>query len=115
MFSQICEALDLNFLVMLYCTRLPSRPVLFEVWDRDNVWNDDLLGKASVVPTVGSKISKTFRLKHGTLSVELSAACAPSLTGSLCEEYAATPNYEDIMRYTKEDQESSGMTIQDAA
>uniref|UniRef100_A0A3Q1J2W2 Perforin 1.3 n=1 Tax=Anabas testudineus TaxID=64144 RepID=A0A3Q1J2W2_ANATE len=71
-----------NYLINYGTVNLRHRqPVLFEVWDRDNVWNDDLLGKASVVPTVGSKISKTFRLKHGTLSVELSAACAPSLTG----------------------------------
>lgn len=62
------------------------------MWDRDSGWDDDLLGRVSLVPTSGS-VSKRLKLNHGTLTVELSATCAPSLQGAVCEQYAATPTY----------------------
>lgn len=86
---------------------LPHRPVRFEVWDRDNGWNDDLLGRVSLVPTSGH-ISRSFKLKHGLLVVRVSAVCAPSLQGSLCEQYAATPTYEEVMGYGRAEPEAGG-------
>lgn len=74
----------------------PHSPLTFEVWDRDNGWNDDLLGRVSLIPTSRCK-SKSFKLKHGSLFVSVTAVCAPSLQGSLCEQYAASPTYEEVM------------------
>lgn len=67
------------------------RPVRFEVWDRDKLWNDNLLGKVSLVPSEARSMKKRFPLKHGSLYVSFSAVCAPSLTGALCERYSPTP------------------------
>lgn len=52
---------------------------------------------------MGLNINKKFQMNHGSLFVRLSAVCAPSLQGSLCEQYAATPNYEDMMGYRREE------------
>ncbi|XP_070703913.1 perforin-1.3 [Pempheris klunzingeri] len=95
-----------NYLIRFETVNLRhKKSIRFEVWDRDNRWNDDLLGKVSLIPTVGTNINKKFQLKHGSLSVRLSSVCAPSLQGALCEQYAATPNYEDVMGYRREDRE----------
>ncbi|XP_029137755.2 perforin-1.3 [Labrus bergylta] len=95
-----------NYLIHFETVNLQRRqPIRFEVWDRDNRWNDDLLGQVDIIPTSGKNINKRLRLKHGLLSVRLSAVCAPSLQGSLCEQYAPSPTYEGVMGYTKEDQE----------
>lgn len=80
------------------------RPVVFEVWDRDSIWDDDLLGKVSVIPTMGRNINKKFKLKHGSVLVRLSVVCGPSLEGSLCERYIPSPTYEDVMGYVKNHQ-----------
>uniref|UniRef100_UPI0037E8AFE1 perforin-1.3 n=1 Tax=Semicossyphus pulcher TaxID=241346 RepID=UPI0037E8AFE1 len=94
-----------NYVIRFQTVNLRHRqPIRFEVWDRDNGWNDDLLGRATVIPTAGH-VNRNFRLKHGSLYVSLSVVCAPSLQGSLCEQYAASPTYEDVMGYVKEDQE----------
>lgn len=77
------------------------------MWDRDNGWNDDLLGRVSLVPTTG-RVSRWLKLKHGSLMVQLSAVCAPSLQGSLCEQYAATPTYKEVMGYGRQQQEGAG-------
>lgn len=79
----------------------PRRPIRFEVWDRDNRWNDDLLGRVDVIPMSGRNVDKKFKLKHGSLFVRLSAVCAPSLQGSLCEQYAASPSYEEALGYER--------------
>ncbi|XP_034566726.1 perforin-1.3 [Notolabrus celidotus] len=93
-----------NYLIQLQTVNLQQRTAIrFEVWDRDNHWDDDLLGRVNYIPTSGNNV-RTFKLKHGSLYVRVSATCAPSLQGSLCEQYAATPTYEDVMGYTKEDQ-----------
>ncbi|MBN3307234.1 PERF protein, partial [Amia calva] len=63
-----------------------SQPVKFEVWDRDNKWDDDLLGKCQFDPIRG-KINKKCGLKHGSLYVSISVECAPSLGGNHCESY----------------------------
>lgn len=85
----------------------PHRPVTFEVWDRDSGWDDDLLGRVSLVPTSG-RLSRWLKLNHGSLLVGLSAVCAPSLQGALCEQYAASPTYQEVMGYAREEQEGAG-------
>lgn len=77
------------------------------MWDRDSGWDDDLLGKVSLVPTSG-RISQWLKLKHGSLMVRLSAVCAPSLQGPLCQRYAATPTYEEVIGYAREKQGGAG-------
>lgn len=78
--------------------------ITFEVWDRDYRWNDDLLGRVHHIPTSGTT-AKRFKLRHGSVFVQVAAACAPSLQGSLCEQYAATPTYRDVMGHVKEEQD----------
>lgn len=68
-----------------------KRPVRFEVWDRDHLWDDDLLGSASAVPVTGGNSEHKFRLKHGTLIVRLTVQCAPRLQGALCQQYVPSP------------------------
>lgn len=89
---------------MLCLLRCPCRSIIFEVWDRDNRWNDDLLGRVTLIPTLGRN-NKKFGLKHGSLFVQVSASCAPSLQGSLCEQYMASPTYEEVMGQVKEYQQ----------
>lgn len=89
---------DVVFVLCYPCSR-----ITFEVWDRDNRWNDDLLGRVTLIPTSG-RGAKRFGLKHGTLFVQVSASCAPSLQGSLCEQYMASPTYEEVMGQVKENQ-----------
>ncbi|KAM9346594.1 LOW QUALITY PROTEIN: perforin-1.3 [Symphorus nematophorus] len=92
-----------NYVIRFETVNLRHRqPIRFEVWDRDNRWNDDLLGRASLIPTMGRNINKKFGLKHGSLFVRLTAVCAPSLQGSLCEQYAASPTYQGLMGYVEE-------------
>ncbi|XP_074552436.1 perforin-1.3 [Halichoeres trimaculatus] len=63
-----------NYLIRFETVNLRfRRSIRFEVWDRDNRWNDDLLGRV--------------------------------LQGSLCEQYAPSPTYGDVMGYPKEDRE----------
>ncbi|XP_077051121.1 perforin-1.3 [Siphateles boraxobius] len=69
----------------------------FEVWDRDNRFNDDLLGSQSIIPEQGNNLQKTFGLKHGTLFISYTAKCAPSLTGVYCDKYAPTPGGDGIL------------------
>uniref|UniRef100_A0A667WBF8 Perforin 1.3 n=1 Tax=Myripristis murdjan TaxID=586833 RepID=A0A667WBF8_9TELE len=79
--------------------------ICFEVWDRDNRWNDDLLGRVYLIPTSGRNVGKTFKLKHGSLFVSLTVVCGPSLKGSLCGHYSPSPGMvEDV-----EDGWGSGM------
>ncbi|XP_038565021.1 perforin-1.3 [Micropterus salmoides] len=81
-----------------------KKPIRFEVWDRDYGWDDDLLGKAEVAPTTYLNSMK-FPMNHGSLFIQLSVVCAPSLQGSLCDQYLATPSYKGIMGYMKEDRQ----------
>lgn len=66
-----------------------------------------MLGRVSLVPTSG-RVSRSFKLKHGSLLVSVSAVCAPSLQGSLCEQYAASPTYQEVMRYERGEREGAG-------
>ncbi|XP_076121872.1 perforin-1-like, partial [Alosa pseudoharengus] len=65
--------------------------IRFEVWDRDNRWDDDLLGKFTLMPARGQNVRRSFKLRHGVLNVSYSAVCAPSLGGSLCGSYSPSP------------------------
>ncbi|XP_067282280.1 perforin-1.3 [Pseudorasbora parva] len=67
------------------------QPLKFEVWDRDNRFDDDLLGTGIVVPSKGINVAKSFGFKHGSLLIYYTAKCGPSLTGSFCEKYSPTP------------------------
>lgn len=75
------------------------RPLKFEVWDRDNRFNDDLLGKGDFIPTQGNNVRKQFKLKHGTLFISYTANCGPSLTGPYCGKYAPTPGGDGALNY----------------
>ncbi|KAK1805674.1 hypothetical protein P4O66_019233, partial [Electrophorus voltai] len=76
-----------------------NKPLTFEVWDRDNKWDDDLLGKGSMIPKQSKDMKQSFKLKHGTLSVSVTATCGPSLTGQYCDTYAPSPESADILTY----------------
>ncbi|KTF82883.1 hypothetical protein cypCar_00023919 [Cyprinus carpio] len=73
--------------------------LVFEVWDRDNRFDDDLLGKGSLVPKKGTNQRRSFKLKHGSFMISYSAQCGPSLTGSFCEKYAPTPGGDGTLNY----------------
>ncbi|KAK7939967.1 hypothetical protein WMY93_003293 [Mugilogobius chulae] len=62
----------------------------FEVWDRDNGWNDDFLGGCTRKLTSGVG-EDVCTLQYGQLFFKLQVECAPSLTGQLCTDYAPTP------------------------
>lgn len=81
------------------CPSSSYRPLRFEVWDRDNVFDDDLLGKGSVDPTQGTDVQKRFGFKHGSLLISYTAKCGPSLTGLVCEKYAPTPGGDGALNY----------------
>uniref|UniRef100_A0A673W1F6 Perforin 1.3 n=1 Tax=Salmo trutta TaxID=8032 RepID=A0A673W1F6_SALTR len=71
----------------------------FEVWDRDHRWNDDLLGKGSIIPQRGMNVNQSFKLKHGTIYVSLSVVCGPSLKGAFCDQYAPSPGSQGRLSY----------------
>ncbi|XP_062387166.1 perforin-1.3 [Sardina pilchardus] len=70
---------------------LKNVSIRFEVWDRGNRWDDDLLGKFSLVPVRGVNVRRKFKLKHGALYASYSVVCAPSLAGSSCGSYSPSP------------------------
>ncbi|KAI5608957.1 perforin 1.3 precursor [Silurus asotus] len=78
-----------------------KKPVTFQVWDRDNKWDDDLLGSFKVFPKSGINVPHQLKLKHGTLYVSISAVCGPSLQGAVCERYAPSPGAEEILTYSE--------------
>ncbi|KAG9264107.1 perforin-1-like [Astyanax mexicanus] len=64
--------------------------VRIEVWDRDNKWDDDLLGACVVQLKAGVK-KDLCHLNHGVLYYKFQVTCIPSLSGSLCSEYVPSP------------------------
>ncbi|KAI4875356.1 hypothetical protein NFI96_022841, partial [Prochilodus magdalenae] len=64
--------------------------VKLEVWDRDNKWDDDLLGACNVLLKAGLQ-DNFCSLNHGLLYYKVQVTCTPSLTGSSCSEYVASP------------------------
>ncbi|KAI5090976.1 perforin 1.3 precursor, partial [Silurus meridionalis] len=91
-----------NYLVQFGSVNLEEKkPVIFQVWDRDNKWDDNLLGSFNVFPKSGVNVNHQLKLKHGTLYVSISAVCGPSLQGAVCERYAPSPEAEEILTYSE--------------
>jgi len=63
------------------------------------VFDDDLLGRISVIPKQGKNVQRTLKLKHGSLLIFYTAMCGPSLTGLFCEKYAPTPGGDGTLNY----------------
>ncbi|XP_016124685.1 perforin-1-like [Sinocyclocheilus grahami] len=61
-----------------------------EVWDRDNKWDDDLLGACNIQLKAGIK-GEFCKLNHGLLYYKTSVTCGPSLAGSSCTDYVGSP------------------------
>ncbi|CAM4638480.1 unnamed protein product [Leuciscus chuanchicus] len=76
-----------------------KKPLEFEVWDRDNRFDDDLLGKQSFIPEQGINVLRKFGLKHGSLLISYTAQCGPSLKGIYCETYAPTPGGDGTLNH----------------
>ncbi|XP_056113772.1 perforin-1.3 [Rhinichthys klamathensis goyatoka] len=76
-----------------------KKELKFEVWDRDNRFDDDLLGRESFIPQQGNNVPKKLTLKHGSVLIFYTAKCGPSLTGSYCEKYAPTPGGDGILNH----------------
>ncbi|XP_059204689.1 perforin-1-like [Centropristis striata] len=74
-----------------------SGKVRFEVWDEDNKWDDDLLGKCEQVLSAGVK-DGVCQLNHGQLFFKLDVTCAPSLSGDTCKDYKASPMSQSLMK-----------------
>ncbi|KAF1379864.1 hypothetical protein PFLUV_G00180520 [Perca fluviatilis] len=71
--------------------------VRFEVWDKDNNWDDDLLGKCEQDLSAGVK-QDLCNLQHGQLFYKLEVKCAPSLGGDLCKDYKPSPMSQSLKR-----------------
>uniref|UniRef100_A0A3B3DUG7 Perforin-1-like n=1 Tax=Oryzias melastigma TaxID=30732 RepID=A0A3B3DUG7_ORYME len=82
--------LDLGTLVLSDISKLK-----FEVWDEDNTWNDDLLGKCERDLTAGIN-SGMCNLNNGELFFNWKVECAPNLGGRYCQNYQRSPMNEDL-------------------
>ncbi|XP_073491701.1 perforin-1-like [Aquarana catesbeiana] len=58
-----------------------------EVWDEDNKYDDDLLGKCEKTVNSGVKDEVCY-LQHGSVTFTVNVQCLPHLTGPLCRDYA---------------------------
>ncbi|XP_024127703.1 perforin-1-like [Oryzias melastigma] len=67
----------------------------FEVWDEDNTWDDDLLGKCERDLTAGT-MSGMCALDNGELFFNWKVECAPNLSGSYCQNYQSSPMNENL-------------------
>ncbi|XP_068103305.1 perforin-1-like [Hyperolius riggenbachi] len=61
-----------------------------EVWDEDNGYDDDLLGKCEKPLTSGDKL-ETCYLNHGSFTYSLRVICSTYLNGLFCEDYMPVP------------------------
>ncbi|XP_053095039.1 perforin-1-like [Pangasianodon hypophthalmus] len=64
--------------------------VNLEVWDRDNGWDDDLLGRCTVKLKSGVE-KNVCALNHGMLYYKVQVKCVPGLAGSSCMVYKPSP------------------------
>ncbi|XP_056144156.1 perforin-1-like [Lampris incognitus] len=71
--------------------------VIFEVWDEDNKWNDDLLGKCQKTLTSGVK-EDVCNLQYGRLFYKWDVRCAPSLRGEDCTQYIPSPVSQQLQK-----------------
>lgn len=74
-----------------------GQKVRFEVWDEDNSWDDDLLGQCEQILSAGVK-EDLCNLQHGRLYYRLEVKCAPSLSGSSCTDYKASPMSQSLKK-----------------
>lgn len=72
-----------------------GRKVRFEVWDKDNNWDDDLLGECEKLLSAGAAEDLCV-LQHGQLFYKWQVTCAPSLSGESCTEYKASPMSQSL-------------------
>nr|XP_055074937.1 perforin-1-like [Misgurnus anguillicaudatus] len=63
-----------------------ANQLIFEVYDADEYWNNDLLGKCSFDLRSGV-VTDTCVFKYGTFFFTYKVQCAPSLEGNQCENY----------------------------
>nr|DBA18982.1 TPA: hypothetical protein GDO54_014871 [Pyxicephalus adspersus] len=68
----------------------PPKTYTIEVWDEDNKYDYDLLGKCEQ-PLISGKWSETCYLKHGSLSYSISVICSSYLHGPYCKDYSPVP------------------------
>lgn len=74
-----------------------GQKVRFEVWDEDNSWDDDLLGQCEQILSAGVK-GDLCNLNHGQLFYKWEVKCAPSLSGSSCTDYKASPMSQSLKK-----------------
>ncbi|XP_073491695.1 perforin-1-like isoform X2 [Aquarana catesbeiana] len=65
----------------------PGFSLKVEVWDEDNKYDDDLLGKCEKPVSSGVKDEVCY-LEHGSVTFTVSVQCLPHLTGPLCKDYS---------------------------
>ncbi|XP_077303283.1 perforin-1-like [Lithobates pipiens] len=65
----------------------PGFNLKVEVWDEDNKYDDDLLGKCEKPVSSGEKEEVCY-LEHGSVTFTVSVQCLPHLAGPLCKDYA---------------------------
>ncbi|XP_040211934.1 perforin-1-like [Rana temporaria] len=65
----------------------PGFSVKVEVWDEDNKYDDDLLGKCEKKINSGVKDEVCY-LDNGSVTFTVSVQCLPHLAGPLCKDYA---------------------------
>ncbi|KAI1901458.1 hypothetical protein AGOR_G00034640 [Albula goreensis] len=69
----------------------------FELYDADNYWNSDLLGKCSI-PLHQGTVSDGCMFQHGTFFFSYEVTCAPSLGGPHCDEYIPFPMSTSLVK-----------------
>ncbi|XP_065447286.1 perforin-1-like [Chrysemys picta bellii] len=69
-----------------------------EVWDKDNGWDDDLLGACNIPLKSGGPHHRECYLKHGRLWLHYSLHCGPNLRGPICSEYVPQPPQHSIAK-----------------
>ncbi len=67
-----------------------ANKLTFNVYDLDNSWNSDLLGKCSFDLRSGV-VTDICVFTYGTFYFTYEVKCAPSLRGSKCNEYRPSP------------------------
>ncbi|KAI4892232.1 hypothetical protein NFI96_028211, partial [Prochilodus magdalenae] len=66
------------------------KKLTFKVYDADSYWNSDLLGECSF-DLRSEQVTKTCYFQYGTFFFSYAVKCAPSLGGTKCADYRASP------------------------
>ncbi|KAM4697662.1 perforin-1-like [Rhinophrynus dorsalis] len=67
-----------------------SKKYSIEVWDEDNRYDDDLLGRCEKTLTSGFKEEICY-LNHGSVTYSMNVICATHLQGTYCQDYSPVP------------------------